>query len=77
MNTELREIAMNGAFIWVLLFLGNVALMLLWVHYIVRVLFGKCPHCGEARTSPLFRLLGSIGKPLPSAGSDSGHAHNH
>ena len=68
---------MNGALIWVLLFLGNVALMFLWVHYIVRVLFGKCPHCGEARTNPLIRFLGSIGNQDPQTETDSGHAHNH
>ena len=42
-----REIAMNGGFLWVLLFVGNVGLLLLWVNYIVKVLIGRCPHCGR------------------------------
>ena len=39
---------MDGLYIWMLLFLGNAALMVLWLHYIVRVFLGRCPHCGES-----------------------------
>ncbi len=38
---------MNGGFLWALLFVGNVGLLLLWVNYIVKVLIGRCPHCGR------------------------------
>jgi hypothetical protein len=30
-----------------LLFVGNVALLVLWVNCIVKVLRGQCPHCGR------------------------------
>jgi hypothetical protein len=30
-----------------LISVGNFALLLLWVHYIVKVLRGQCPHCGK------------------------------
>ena len=42
-----REIAMNGAFIWTLLFAGNATLLWLWVNYCLKVLRGQCPHCGK------------------------------
>ena len=54
------EIVMNGYLIWVVLFAANVALLVLWVHYIIRVLFGKCPHCGERRKPSVFQYLASI-----------------
>ena len=38
---------MAASLLWTLLFLGNVALMFLWVHYIIKVLRGQCPHCGK------------------------------
>jgi len=38
---------MNGAFFWALLFAGNAALLWLWVNYCVKVLRGRCPHCGR------------------------------
>jgi hypothetical protein len=33
--------------LWTLLFLGNVALLWLWVDYVIEVLKGQCPHCGR------------------------------
>lgn len=36
----------NGLFLTVL-FLGNVALLWLWVNYAIKVLRGQCPHCGK------------------------------
>ena len=39
---------MDGLLLWGLLLLGNLALFLLWVHWIARFLFGKCPHCGDS-----------------------------
>ncbi len=33
--------------LWTLLFLGNVALLWLWVNYVIKVLRGQCPHCGR------------------------------
>ena len=30
-----------------LLFVGNVVLLYLWVSYVLRVLRGRCPHCGR------------------------------
>jgi len=38
---------MVGSFQMTLLFLGNVALFVLWVYYIIKVLRGQCPHCGK------------------------------
>lgn len=38
---------MSASFLWTLLLLGNFALLLLWVHYIIRVLKGQCLHCGK------------------------------
>lgn len=38
---------MNGASVYVLLFAGNAALLWLWVNYCVKVLRGRCPHCGR------------------------------
>ena len=29
------------------LFVGNVALFFIWVHFIVKMLKGQCPHCGR------------------------------
>lgn len=51
---------MSGPLIWVALFLGNAALLVLWVHYIIKVLVGECPHCGESRKSPVAGLLQSF-----------------
>lgn len=48
---------MDGLFIWTLLFLGNAALMALWLHYVVRVFFGRCPHCGESPATKGIRTL--------------------
>ncbi len=42
-----EEVAMSGALLWVLLFLGNVALLWLWVNYVMKALRGQCPHCGR------------------------------
>ena len=42
-----REIAMNGAFVWTLLFAGNATLLWLWVNYCLKALRGQCPHCGK------------------------------
>ena len=33
--------------LWTMLFLGNVALLWMWVNYIIKVLKGECPHCGK------------------------------
>lgn len=38
---------MSGSFLWVMLFVGNVALLLLWAHYIIKFVRGRCPHCGR------------------------------
>lgn len=43
----LPEIAMSASLMWTSLFVGNVALLVLWVHYIIKVLRGQCPHCGK------------------------------
>ena len=32
---------------WTFLFLGNVALLWLWVNYVIKVFRGQCPHCGK------------------------------
>ena len=44
---KVREIVMSGSFLWALLFVGNAALLWLWVNYVVKVLIGRCPHCGR------------------------------
>jgi hypothetical protein len=41
------EIPMSISLVWTSLLIGNFALLLLWVHYIVKVLRGQCPHCGK------------------------------
>ncbi len=41
------EVAVAGSMLWTMLFLGNVALLWLWVNYIIKVLKGECPHCGK------------------------------
>lgn len=38
---------MGFPMLWILLFLGNVALLWLWVNYVIKVLRGQCPHCGR------------------------------
>jgi len=38
---------MSDAWLWILLFLGNVALLWLWVNYVMKALRGQCPHCGR------------------------------
>jgi hypothetical protein len=38
---------MSASLMWTSLLLGNFALLMLWVHYIVKVLKGQCPHCGK------------------------------
>ncbi len=38
---------MTESVLWTLLFVGNVALCMLWVNYIIKVLRGQCPHCGK------------------------------
>lgn len=38
---------MSASLVLTSLFVGNVALLVLWVHYIVKVLRGRCPHCGK------------------------------
>jgi hypothetical protein len=43
----ISEIAMSASLMWTSLLLGNFALLMLWVHYIVKVLKGQCPHCGK------------------------------
>ena len=43
----ISEIAMSASLMWASLLIGNFALLLLWVHYIVKVLRGQCPHCGK------------------------------
>lgn len=63
--------------IWVLLFLGNVALMFLWVHYIIRVLLGQCPNCGKERKAPLLSFIGSLKNQITSIKDDSNPAHHH
>lgn len=42
----LRELDM-ASFYWTLLFVGNAALFWLWANYVVKVLIGRCPHCGK------------------------------
>ncbi len=68
---------MNGYLLWVALFLGNVALLVLWVHFIVKVLFGKCPHCNKQRTSALFEFHTSIGGALRDDGEQADPVQNH
>jgi hypothetical protein len=58
---------MDGPFIWMLLFLGNAALMVLWLHYIVRVFFGRCPHCGESPAAKGLRTLFSRSTKAPES----------
>ena len=41
------ELTMSESLQLTLLFVGNFALLLLWVHYILKVLKGECPHCGK------------------------------
>jgi hypothetical protein len=43
----ISEIAMSASLMWTSLFIGNFALLLLWVHYIIKMLKGQCPHCGK------------------------------
>lgn len=43
---------MDGLIAWALLLLGNAALFALWLHWVAKFLFNKCPHCGDS-------LLGS------------------
>jgi hypothetical protein len=43
----ISEIAMSASLMWASLLIGNFALLMLWVHYIVKVLKGQCPHCGK------------------------------
>ena len=38
---------MSVSLLWMFLFLGNVALLWLWVNYVIKVLKGQCPHCGR------------------------------
>jgi len=38
---------MSATLLWTALFVGNVALFFVWIHYIVKVLKGQCPHCGN------------------------------
>lgn len=38
---------MSMTLLWTFLFLGNVALLWLWVKYVIKVLKGQCPHCGR------------------------------
>lgn len=38
---------MGESLLWILLFLGNVALLWLWVNYVMKALKGQCPHCGR------------------------------
>lgn len=38
---------MGASILWTLLFLGNVALLWLWVNCVIKVLRGQCPHCGR------------------------------
>jgi len=63
--------------IWVLLFLGNVALMFLWVHYIIRVLLGQCPNCGNQRKAPLAGVIGSLRNQVTSVNDDGNPAPHH
>lgn len=51
---------MSSSLVWVALFLGNAALFVIWVNYIIKVLIGECPHCGEARKSPIVGLLNTF-----------------
>ena len=48
-NTQIhvRENVMNAWVYWALLFAGNAVLLWLWVNYVVKVLIGRCPHCGK------------------------------
>ncbi len=38
---------MSNTLVLTVLFLGNVALLWLWVNYVIKVLKGQCPHCGK------------------------------
>ena len=38
---------MNPSVLYTMLFLGNAALFVLWVHYILKAVRGQCPHCGK------------------------------
>ena len=38
---------MGASILYTALFLGNVALLWLWVNYILKALNGDCPHCGK------------------------------
>jgi hypothetical protein len=38
---------MSASLLWTALFVGNVALFFVWINYIVKVLRGQCPHCGN------------------------------
>lgn len=66
---------MDSYLLLVLLFVGNAALLFLWVHYIIRVLFGQCPHCGETRVRSVFQYLASLRAPSRAAGKDSRPAY--
>ncbi len=68
---------MNGYLLWVALLLGNVAMLVLWVHYIVKALFGKCPHCDKQRTPSLFEFHTSISNALRDGGKQADPLQNH
>ncbi len=68
---------MDSLFIWTLLFLGNVALMVLWLHYVIRVFIGRCPHCGESRTADGLRSLILRGTGVSPASKSRDPVHNH
>jgi hypothetical protein len=38
---------MSGSLLYSVLLLGNIALLWLWINYIIKVLRGECPHCGK------------------------------
>ena len=68
---------MDSLFIWTLLFLGNAALMVLWLHYVVRVFFGRCPHCGESRSADGLWSFISRGKYVAPASKSRSPLHDH
>ncbi len=41
------EVTMSNSILYIVLFLGNVALLWLWLNYVIKVLRGHCPHCGK------------------------------
>lgn len=38
---------MSVSLLYSVLLLGNIALLWLWINYIIKVLRGECPHCGK------------------------------